>query len=123
MKTLRQALDDYLTLRQAMGFKLSEARTLLPRFVDFLESLKSFIKRQQINGRHGGGDVDLFDRLPVEVQILGDGVTHLGAAGLKASLAKLSSLAGGKVDDIFEALSIAMQPDITHVVDFFIMSK
>jgi hypothetical protein len=37
MKTLRQALDDYLTLRQAMGFKLSEARTLLPQFVDFLD--------------------------------------------------------------------------------------
>ena len=37
MKTLRQALDDYLVLRQAMGFKLSEARTLLPQFVDFLD--------------------------------------------------------------------------------------
>ena len=37
MKTLHQALDDYLTLRQAMGFKLSEARTLLPQFVDFLD--------------------------------------------------------------------------------------
>ena len=37
MKTLRQALEDYLTLRQAMGFKLSEARTLLPQFVDFLD--------------------------------------------------------------------------------------
>ncbi len=37
MKPLRQALEDYLTLRQAMGFKLSEARTLLPQFVDFLD--------------------------------------------------------------------------------------
>ena len=60
------------------------------------------------------------DRLPVEVQILGEGVTHLGTAALKASLARLSSLAGGKVDDIFEALSIAMQPDVTHVVDHFL---
>jgi integrase/recombinase XerD len=37
MKTLRHALEDYLTLRQAMGCKLSEARTLLPQFVDFLD--------------------------------------------------------------------------------------
>ena len=37
MKTLHQALDDYLALRQAMGFKLAEARTLLPQFIDFLD--------------------------------------------------------------------------------------
>ena len=37
MKTLHQALEDYLALRHAMGFKLSEARTLLPQFVDFLD--------------------------------------------------------------------------------------
>ena len=37
MSTLRQALDDYLTLRQAMGFKLPEAHSLLPQFVDFLD--------------------------------------------------------------------------------------
>ena len=36
MKTLRQALEDYLALRHAMGFKLSEAGTLLPQFVEFL---------------------------------------------------------------------------------------
>ena len=33
MKTLPQALEDYLALRRAMGFKLSEAGTLLPQFV------------------------------------------------------------------------------------------
>jgi len=37
MKPLRHALEDYLTLRQAMGCTLSEARTLLPQFVDFLD--------------------------------------------------------------------------------------
>lgn len=37
MKTLRQALDDYLALRQAMGFKLAEACALLPQFIDFLD--------------------------------------------------------------------------------------
>ena len=37
MSTLRQALDDYLALRQAMGFKLAEARIRLPQFVDFLD--------------------------------------------------------------------------------------
>jgi len=36
-------LDDYLVLRQAMGFKLSEARTLLPQFVDFLRRSRSHI--------------------------------------------------------------------------------
>ena len=37
MNTLHQALNEYLTLRQAMGFKLHEASRLLPRFIDFLE--------------------------------------------------------------------------------------
>ena len=37
MSLLRHALDDYLALRQAMGFKLSEARTLLPQFIEFLD--------------------------------------------------------------------------------------
>jgi len=32
MSPLRHALDDYLALRQALGFKLSETRTLLPQF-------------------------------------------------------------------------------------------
>lgn len=37
MSALRQALDDYLALRQAMGFKLREAHTLLPQYIAFLE--------------------------------------------------------------------------------------
>jgi len=37
MNTLRQAVDEYLDLRQAMGFKLHEESRLLPRFIDFLE--------------------------------------------------------------------------------------
>jgi integrase/recombinase XerD len=37
MNTLRQALDDYLALRHAMGFKWHEAHRLLPHFVAFLE--------------------------------------------------------------------------------------
>src|SRR5467141_2130362 len=36
MKTLPHVLEDYLTLRRAMGFKLSEAGTLLPQFVAYL---------------------------------------------------------------------------------------
>src|SRR5215831_4208317 len=36
MKTLLQALEDYLALRHAMGFKLSEACTLLPQFIESL---------------------------------------------------------------------------------------
>ena len=38
MNTLRQAVDEYLALRQAMGFKLHEESRLLPRFIDFLEA-------------------------------------------------------------------------------------
>ena len=37
MNTLRQAVDEYLALRQAMGFKLHEESRLLPRFIGFLE--------------------------------------------------------------------------------------
>ena len=37
MTALHQALEAYLALRQAMGFKVRDARSLLRRFVDFLE--------------------------------------------------------------------------------------
>lgn len=37
MSALHQAVDDYLALRRAMGFKLYAAGLLLPRFIDFLE--------------------------------------------------------------------------------------
>src|SRR5262245_51736310 len=37
MSAFRQALEDYLALHHAMGFKVHEARTLLPQFVTFLE--------------------------------------------------------------------------------------
>jgi integrase/recombinase XerD len=37
MSALRQALDDYLALRHAMGFKLAAARSQLPQFVEFLD--------------------------------------------------------------------------------------
>src|SRR2546428_2616615 len=37
MSTLRQGLDDSLALRQAMGFKMHDAHTLLPQFIDFLD--------------------------------------------------------------------------------------
>jgi integrase len=37
MNPLRQALEDYLALRQAMGFQVRDARSLLRRFIAFLE--------------------------------------------------------------------------------------
>ena len=37
MTALHQALEAYLALRQAMGFKVRAARSLLWRFIDFLE--------------------------------------------------------------------------------------
>jgi integrase/recombinase XerD len=37
MSALRQALDDYLALRHAMGFKMREARRLLPHFIACLD--------------------------------------------------------------------------------------
>jgi len=36
MKTLRNALQDYLALRRALGFKLAEAGIALADFVSFL---------------------------------------------------------------------------------------
>ena len=36
MNKLRKTLNDYLSIRLAMGFKLSETQRLLPRFIDFL---------------------------------------------------------------------------------------
>ncbi len=40
MNKLYEILNDYLSLRLAMGFKLSEAQRLLPHFIDFLEHQK-----------------------------------------------------------------------------------
>lgn len=37
MKSLSQALDEYLSLRRALGYKLREEGRLLPKFVSFLE--------------------------------------------------------------------------------------
>jgi integrase/recombinase XerD len=38
MTALRQAAEDYLQLRRALGFKMENAGRLLPQFLDFLES-------------------------------------------------------------------------------------
>ena len=38
MSTLSTAVQDYLSLRRGLGFKLCEEGTLLPDFVSFLES-------------------------------------------------------------------------------------
>jgi len=37
MSQLRTALDDYLRIRRALGFKLERASSLLPQFVAYLE--------------------------------------------------------------------------------------
>lgn len=36
MSSLRPAVEDYLTMRRALGYKLDREGTLLPRFVDFI---------------------------------------------------------------------------------------
>ena len=39
MSSLRQASEDYLKIRRALGFKLERAGELLSRFIDYLESV------------------------------------------------------------------------------------
>jgi integrase/recombinase XerD len=39
MNSLRQAAEDYLRIRRALGFKLENAGRLLPQFLDYLESV------------------------------------------------------------------------------------
>jgi len=39
MSSLRQATEDYLRIRRALGFKLETAGRLLPQFLDYLESV------------------------------------------------------------------------------------
>lgn len=47
MNTLRQALEEYLALRQAMGFQVRDARVLLRRFIGFLEQQEAaYITRE-----------------------------------------------------------------------------
>lgn len=41
MRDLRQALDDYLAVRRALGYKLERAGRLLPDFVGYVESRES----------------------------------------------------------------------------------
>jgi hypothetical protein len=37
MNTLHEALQEYLTLRRSLGFKLRDAARVLARFVEFME--------------------------------------------------------------------------------------
>ena len=37
MNTLRNAVDEYLEMRRALGYQLREAGVVLPAFVSFLE--------------------------------------------------------------------------------------
>lgn len=39
MNPLRQAVDDYLTIRRALGYKLERHGRLLPQFVDYLDEV------------------------------------------------------------------------------------
>jgi integrase/recombinase XerD len=39
MSALRQAAEDYLRIRRALGFKMENAGRLLPQFLDYLESV------------------------------------------------------------------------------------
>ena len=39
MTALRQAAEDYLRIRRALGFKMENAGRLLPQFLDYLESV------------------------------------------------------------------------------------
>jgi integrase len=39
MNPLRQAVDDYLTIRRALGYKLERHGRLLPQFVDYLDEI------------------------------------------------------------------------------------
>jgi integrase/recombinase XerD len=39
MSSLRQAAEDYLRIRRALGFKLENPGRLLPQFLDYLESV------------------------------------------------------------------------------------
>jgi integrase/recombinase XerD len=41
MSTLRQAVDEYLQVRRALGYKLREAGAELPRFVNFMEERRA----------------------------------------------------------------------------------
>lgn len=41
MSTLRQALEEYLQVRRALGYKLREAGAELPRFVSFMEERRA----------------------------------------------------------------------------------
>jgi hypothetical protein len=41
MNTLLQAVEEYLTLRRSLGFKLYKAGKLLPAFVKFMEERRA----------------------------------------------------------------------------------
>ena len=41
MSTLRPALEEYLQVRRALGYKLREAGAELPRFISFMEERRA----------------------------------------------------------------------------------
>jgi len=48
MNTLRQAVDEYLTMRRDLGFKLREAGKALPDFVTFMEQHRALFITQSL---------------------------------------------------------------------------
>ncbi len=48
MSTLREALNDYLTLRRSLGYKLQDAGQVLPGFITYLESHNSDFITQEL---------------------------------------------------------------------------
>ena len=58
MNTLRQAVQEYLTLRRSLGFKLHDAGKLLLAFVTFMEQHRASYITTTVGARLGAATVD-----------------------------------------------------------------
>jgi len=66
MKTVREAVGDYLALRRSLGFKLKKHQRLLEEFASFLEqeSTSQITSRLACFGRHNPSTSSLQNGLP-----------------------------------------------------------
>ena len=62
MNTLREALQDYLTMRRALGFKLYDAGVGLQDFVSFLERKRTFSYHHSTGTGVGSRDLPLLNQ-------------------------------------------------------------
>ena len=82
MKTFREAIQDYLTLRRGLGFKLKKHSRMLEEFASFLEQAGALRKQvKDLQPKATGESLAAIKGLDQKLQALAGGATRRPGAG------------------------------------------